>query len=142
MSLLWAKDLETGFKPIDDQHRELFKKLSEFRAASADGLGRQRLAPMLEFIVQYVYQHFSMEEAYMERKGYPRISEHKEAHDDLMQEYKKLNLVLSEDGIDVALIIRTNIFLGGWWKEHICKVDKEMVRYIKGKSKRSKRRTA
>jgi hemerythrin len=140
MTLVWTKELETGFKAIDDQHKMLFKNLTEFHAASMAGLGRPQLAGMLDFIAQYVYQHFSLEESYMESHDYPHISEHKKAHEQLKNEYKKLNLVLAEDGIDVPLVIRTNIFLGSWWKEHICTIDKAMVQYVKGKRKKSRKR--
>lgn len=130
MAIEWKKDLETGFDRIDDQHKVLIKKLGEFRQASEEGGGRDALVGMLVFIDHYVKAHFALEETLMLSRGYPDLEAHRSAHDQLRSEFEKLLGVLAEDGIEPALVIRTNVFLEDWWYGHIRKADKRMVKFI------------
>ena len=59
------------------------------------------------------------------------LEEHRMAHDKLREEYKKLTGVLVEDGTAPTVVVRANLFLSDWWKEHICKMDKKMVKFTK-----------
>ena len=131
MGLKWTDNLETGFDRIDDQHKVLLIKLSEFHKACEEGLGRKAIVEMFAFIDRYVTAHFALEEAYMMSKRYPQLEEHRMAHDRLREEYKKLTKVLVEDGASPTLVVRANFFLSEWWKDHICTMDKKMVKYTK-----------
>jgi hemerythrin-like metal-binding protein len=127
MALEWKKDLETGFERIDDQHKLIIKKLGEFQKACEAGLGRNAVCEMFDFIERYVREHFTLEEAYMFGKRYAHFEDHRAAHEALRGEYKKLQAALSQTGVSSAVVVKANFFLGDWWREHICKVDKQMV---------------
>lgn len=131
MAIKWKKDLQTGFERIDDQHKLLINKLNQFHQACEAGRGRNVLVEMLVFINNYVQAHFALEETFMLSKGYPQLAEHRSAHDKLREEYKRLTGVLAEDRVEPAVAIRANVFLDDWWSDHICKMDKKMVKFIK-----------
>ncbi len=136
MALKWSRDLQTGFERIDDQHKVLIAKLTEFHMACEDGRGRSVLGKMLVFIDNYVQAHFLLEEALMVSKNYPEIAEHRAAHERLREEYKRLVGALVEDGAEPPVVMKTNVFLNDWWIEHISKMDKKMVKFIQKEEKR------
>lgn len=75
----WTDDLSVGDARIDAQHRSIFERAGALEAELATGHpDNPRRA--LAFLRRYAMQHFSAEEALLERAGYPELGPHREVH--------------------------------------------------------------
>jgi hemerythrin-like metal-binding protein len=130
MDLMWTSDLETGIKPLDDQHRSLFRMLDAFRAACDDGRGGESLLDLLTFLQAYVEEHFVLEEIHMRGAGFPGLAAHKTSHDALRKDLETLVATVKSEGPDPSLVSRTTLFITGWLRLHIGGFDKPMARFL------------
>ena len=125
----WDDVYSVGFKPIDDQHKELVKMINELfegcekGAAAADKTFLQTIKGAAE----YARSHFSDEDKFMLQAGYPNLNEHRKLHDDFLatvlkaiQEFKTGNTA----PIDLAR------FLKKWLLTHIAEADKQYAPYL------------
>ena len=54
-----TKALETGNATIDQEHRELIRAVNKLLDACNEGKGRASMNETIQFLNQYVNQHFS-----------------------------------------------------------------------------------
>lgn len=80
-----TEDLSAGVGIIDDQHKELFKRINTLLSAMSHGKGEERVAGVSGFFSDYVVTHFSTEERYMVAYGYPGLQAHKGEHDSYVE---------------------------------------------------------
>lgn len=121
----WSNALATGVEEIDEQHKSLFQWFGELESAAAD----QRMMTAAYSITRlhhYTRTHFSAEESFMERAGYPHLAAHKSEHDAFRKRLTKLQTEamvrdVSEDA--VAL-------LKEWLVQHISVADMDYVPYV------------
>lgn len=76
----WTSDLATGNPDIDRDHQELVEIIDQLKAAASGGDQKARLSNALDQFRGHVQNHFPMEEAEMEVKGYPGLAKHRLAH--------------------------------------------------------------
>src|SRR3970282_1435784 len=50
MAFQWRHDLSVGFQEIDDQHKELFRKINDLLESIGQGRGIQEVKNMIKFI--------------------------------------------------------------------------------------------
>lgn len=119
---MWKPKYSVQIKQLDDQHNEFFKILEEFSVASKnkDVLDIDYTIIKLEVYAMY---HFTCEEHYMAKFGYPDFENHKREHDEYRKEVKSLKDNLDVDKISVT--DRALKFLEEWWVNHILKIDKQ-----------------
>ncbi len=133
MPLEWTEELETGVAEIDNQHKELFRRINMLRDAAKEGKGRDAIDEIFDFLGQYVIEHFSSEEKLMQQYEYPEADVHIRQHRYFIESYQKLKKDLHDSGQRLLIFIETNAFLGKWWMDHISKVDKALGRFLKEK---------
>ena len=68
----FTKKLETGNAIIDKEHRELFQAVNKLLEACSEGKGRASMDETINFLNNYVNQHFSHEEQLQKQSGYAR----------------------------------------------------------------------
>jgi hemerythrin len=85
----WQDFYSVGVKEIDDQHKELFmliKSVAEGMDSAGDVAAyRERLAALLA----RVREHFTDEEALLERRGYPKLAAQREEHRKLLAQLEE-----------------------------------------------------
>ena len=62
MAIEWTEDLATGVNKIDNQHKELFKRINNLLEACNQGRGKNEVEKVIKFLDDYVIIHFSEEE--------------------------------------------------------------------------------
>ncbi len=134
MGVRWTDDLETGEKTIDDQHRLLFTAVDDLMEAMWQGKGTGVVGSLLELLSGYVGQHFVDEEAFMSLNDYPDYEQHKRIHDAFAAEIVGLKQKHAEGGTTTELVVEVLDKSCDWLRNHISKVDMEMVRYIRLRS--------
>ncbi|MEK6690446.1 MAG: bacteriohemerythrin [Nitrospirota bacterium] len=133
MAIKWTEDLATGVDEIDDQHKELFKRINRLLDACKQGEGKEVIDGLMLFLSDYVVNHFGTEERLMDRYNYPESRSHRSQHENFQKRFTDLKRELQMSGERLVAVIRTNQLLGDWWINHIGKVDKGLGAFLRTK---------
>lgn len=128
--LAWDPKLETGIPEIDDQHRLLWRKAGVVLEAVAGGKGESEIGRTLEFLEDYVSEHFATEQRYMAASGYPLAVEHARAHADLTDRLVALERAFHAEGASDALVADLEDLVRGWLTNHILRMDRELAAFL------------
>jgi len=130
MALTWTEDLAVGFGLIDTQHKELFSRFNALLQACKEGKGREVIEPVLDFMIEYVADHFAEEERFMARYAFPERDEHMQQHRELVQYVGEVRKELRDKGPTVAVITSINHTLLNWLLRHVKQTDVKLGRYL------------
>jgi hemerythrin len=126
---LWNSTLEIGVPAIDEQHKELFRRvdiLLDVSNGSAD-----RVPETLKFLGAYVVKHFRDEESLHVRSKYPKAELHKKMHIKFVSEFRDLKQQYEAVGEKLSVLMNINRVVVDWLKSHIMVHDKEFAAYYK-----------
>lgn len=132
MALQWTDALLTGVEQIDNQHKELFKRINSLFDACQQGKGKDEVMNVLKFLEDYIITHFAAEEKFQRENSYPDYPSHKAMHEEFKKEFYTFKKELA--GATLSSVILTNRLLSSWWTEHIGKLDKALGAFLKGKA--------
>lgn len=130
MPLQWTDDLTIGIEKIDAQHRTLIEKFNQFIDACHRHEAREMIPELINFLENYIREHFADEERCMMRENYPRLEEHKQLHREFVDKVTGLRQQLAEEGTSMSLVINLNETLLRWFINHIKRVDKELGEFM------------
>lgn len=82
--LQWTPDLETGIEAIDEQNRQLVMLINDLREARVDN-DIDKVAELLDYIIDYTEFHFAFEEQLMKDAGYEFYLGHKRIHESFVR---------------------------------------------------------
>ncbi len=133
MAIVWTADLATGVNKIDDQHKELFRRINTLLDACHLGKGKEELGGTVKFLEDYVVDHFGEEERYMIQYGYPSYAEHKSQHLEFMGNLSTIKEKLDSDGPGLLTVVATNHLLVEWLRVHIRRLDKQLGAFLQEK---------
>ncbi len=83
---IWNQVYTIGNESVDDQHKKLFSILNDLVDAIKTKKAKDILDKTIEELSNYTFYHFSAEEDYMEKIGYPELEDHKTFHKDLIEQ--------------------------------------------------------
>ncbi len=135
MSIEWSVELSTGVEKIDNQHKELIKRINQLRGAAREGKGKEIIDDLMVFLEDYIKNHFGEEERFMKQYSYPQTGYHVAQHRDFIEKYQDLKKELISSGERLVAVIETNALLGQWWINHITKIDRSLGMYLRDKLK-------
>jgi len=125
----WNDSLLIGVKLIDEQHRELIRRMDKLVEACRRGEGQSEVGRTIKFVVSYVQEHFKAEEELQALYAYPDRVPHKKLHDHFIEETIKLMHELKEGhGADFTEHVRKMLI--GWFLMHINNEDKKLGAHI------------
>lgn len=129
MKYILTPDLETGNKQIDNEHRELLKRINRLFDACRIGKGQEEIWPSLKFLLDYVIIHFRHEEALQQSVNYPGYPEHHAFHEEYAEKLRKLAESIPPYGVtDADLKALSHHF--GILLRHVRVDDKKLSAYI------------
>jgi hemerythrin len=131
MAIQWTPNLSVGVKHIDDQHKLLFEKADKLFQAGMENKAKDYIGQMLDFLDDYTKKHFSDEEAYMLKIGYPELEAQKKAHTYFINELAKLKDEYKNSGGNIVVIINANKLVVNWLIQHISGMDKKIGDFVK-----------
>jgi hemerythrin len=129
MPLVWTPAFAIGIPEIDQQHQELFFRLSKLRDGIVGG-DRTEVSRLFDFLGKYVMVHFGAEERWMVESQYPGYEAHKAEHDDFMQDYLRYTVEIDRRGPTLLTGMRVNNWIAGWLKNHILVSDMALGRFL------------
>ncbi len=126
----WTPDLAVGVEPIDEQHKELIRRIDNFyKSVQKDD--REKVLEMLAFMSDYVTTHFREEEALQRKYNYPEYAAHCQLHLTFEKDVHQL-----EEDIKKNFTVATKSLVGmtlmNWFMLHIQRVDKKLGEFIRG----------
>jgi hemerythrin len=122
--LTWTPALATGVQSIDDQHKEIFRRVNVLLEASSKGQAQSKIAETIQFLGAYVVQHFTDEERVMVQNRYPRYAEHKALHVRFVEDFTALVKEYERNGATTALILSLQRRVVDWLLHHISTEDR------------------
>ncbi|MGI9248527.1 MAG: bacteriohemerythrin [Woeseiaceae bacterium] len=122
MSLLqWKPEYSVGIESMDDEHREMISLINgvyEKLGASPDA---EEIESCLEDIFNTISLHFALEERLMRDRSYAEFEDHKEDHEDLLDEIRDLMDGFVADPDSGARELQNR--LSGWFATHFSTFD-------------------
>jgi hemerythrin len=106
---------------MDDQHAVLMDTMNELSQSVACGGGREQVCEDLNRLIEFTRLHFSSEERLLEENEYPKVSEHRQAHQRLLVQIEEAaNRVRHAQGVHIGSLLS---FLHGWYMSHVEDLD-------------------
>lgn len=129
--LSWNDSYLLGITEIDLQHKKLLSladDMYEIVNGDEDSL-KVNLSKVLKSLTDYTVYHFTSEEEFMRKYGYPSADMHKSMHDNFIAEVTKQ--IKSLNTATKTEAERLYKFLASWVLNHIAKSDKVWAEYVK-----------
>lgn len=104
----------------EEQHQNLFRIIDLLK--ETDG------SHVLEQLISYINDHFSLEEKYMKQVDYPEFDKHVLAHrkfEEKIKEYTSDRPIFDEE-----FAVELSGFLSEWLKGHVFGLDKELEKFL------------
>jgi hemerythrin len=123
VGIKWRESLSIGVEEIDNQHRELLRHFDALLGACEAGRGTGELKKLLDFLDEYVQQHFRAEERLQRLYSYPDYEGHLKEHGSFVDRIRTLQDEVARDGVALHHLVETNDLLFKWLVNHISKAD-------------------
>jgi hemerythrin-like metal-binding protein len=128
MAMQWQDYYALGIPLIDNQHRELIKRIASLKIAMNTHQMYHELAQALKFVVDYTQYHFRSEEEILRENEYVHLSHHLNLHADLIG---KVTAILGNLRRGKHLLPSQFIdFLENWVFQHILDEDKKFGLFL------------
>lgn len=131
--MIWKEKYRLGVPLIDEQHRELFRRVSVFLQTVRSPLVQEQktemVAETLNFMKQYIVTHFRDEEKYQKLIGYPEREEHAKLHGEMVNYVIEVEKQYTQRGYDEALIQQFAGRLLAWLINHVATEDQKIADY-------------
>ena len=130
----WENKFNTGYKRVDDQHKELVNILNKLNLLVMNkDISKEDVAEELNNIIKdmvdYVAYHFSTEEAIMKAIDYSGFKSHVVKHRNFTNKVlEEVNNYKNGKQIDIKGLI---VFLRDWLFNHIVVEDKVFINEVK-----------
>ena len=131
MSFTWRDDLLTGITVVDNQHKELIKRVNIFLNQLSMDLEIDELQQALDNLTSFVYEHFMEEEKVMKEGFYPNFTKHKQDHTSFINMISNLEQRMYNELPLSSFKSEVNEKICSWLNRHIPIKDKEMTNFIK-----------
>lgn len=131
--VVFVPALYTRNETIDNQHKELIKRINDLYAAIDAGEGATKAQECLEFLLDYTSYHFHAEEELMRQAQYPSYVDHKRIHDNFVETVMGLRTQLDEMGPSEEFARLVEKEFTNWIVEHIQGTDLDTIEYINNK---------
>jgi len=119
--LQWKPEYSVGIAAVDDEHREMIDLINSVYAKLDESADRDAIEGCLEDIHSTIALHFALEERIMRERGFPEYGDHKEDHEELLDEIRDLMDGFADDRVGGA--IRLERRLSNWFGRHFATFD-------------------
>jgi hemerythrin-like metal-binding protein len=128
--------MDTGYGPIDEEHRSISEQLRTLLAAvNADDVEQTRAIAHVTF--KHVASHFAHEERLMDQWKYPKAARHRDAHANFLRDAGQFSAELDAGGITPTFRRWALTRLGSWFKFHVIANDVELGMFLREQARRS-----
>jgi hemerythrin len=133
MPVSWSDDLTVGVTLIDEQHKELFKAVDDLSDAMWQGQGKEAVSKLVNFLADYVVEHFGAEERLMVKNEYPLYESHRALHVKFLQDFAEFRKKFEAGEVTSELVIKVLDGTCDWLRVHIKGTDKALGKFLQEK---------
>ena len=123
--------MDTGYGPIDAEHRELSGALDAF-VPLVQGGDAAEVRPAMASLIAAVADHFAHEEGLMRKRAYPSRARHEEAHMLFVADAKRFQAELERNGVTPGFRQWASSRLPEWFRYHILAHDVALGKFLLG----------
>jgi len=114
--IAWRNEFSVGVDAVDHEHREMIALINELDEAMQDDASQATVVEALGEIYARISAHFALEEKTMRDARYTRLAEHKQDHEQLLDELLDVIDSVDDEGrYDRADLSRS---LDRWFSDH------------------------
>ncbi|MGL4368800.1 MAG: bacteriohemerythrin, partial [Spirochaetota bacterium] len=95
----WGKEFVLGIDEIDAQHKWLIDQVNAFFLRYKSSESDAATGQMLNAILEYMNEHFTCEEDFLERQSYPALESHRRSHRNLFAKAHDLEKQFTDTGV-------------------------------------------
>jgi hemerythrin len=122
----WDDKYLVDVPELDEAHYELFKLVNELHCLNQQEVyPEKKILRSLHNVREYVYSHFSKEEAYMLKANFPGHDEHKKLHDTIRNNFEIFYKDLKKGKLEMEKFL---IFVKSWLTKHIMDEDQKYIK--------------
>lgn len=131
----WDNKYLLDIAEIDEQHKVFFNIIKK-ELKQNNNLNFDELAEIINYLENYLKEHFNTEEKLLEESGYVNIESHKAQHSFFVDKINEMKLELNYN--NPMLYIKLIDFMKKWFLSHIINEDKKyketVISYLKKKN--------
>jgi hemerythrin len=128
VALQWTSTLSVGVPEIDEQHRELFRRVDRLMDAVLHH-DREEAARVLAWLGGFVVEHFAAEERLMAEVEYPAAEAHIREHREFARNLAGIEADFAAHGATAAVVFRLEKQAVDWLMDHVYFTDVALGRY-------------
>lgn len=122
MSLLkWKPSFSLGVPGVDLEHREMITMINQTFDHLEDENDADQVQAMLGEILSGISAHFALEERLMKNAAYAEYADHKENHEELLDDIRDLMDIYADDPKAGKQLLMAR--LTGWFENHFATFD-------------------
>jgi hemerythrin len=110
----FTPDLTVHVPAIDEQHKELIKRLNTLVELGSQSISKEETEKTLDFLGHYVVKHFGDEEVLQLKCGYPKYLWHRDQHRQFIETFKKIRAQYASGGVSLQLTLQINRSIIDW----------------------------
>lgn len=129
----WGKEYEIGVAEMDQQHKKWIELLNKFYDSIDKGDVKSVLGKLVDEAIRYTAFHFAQEEQFMEKIKYPKLSQQRAMHVNMVETLKSYKKMLQEDKSIVSTVVTTE--MKKWFNVHIRIEDRQYADYFLSRKK-------
>jgi len=133
MGIDWNDILSVGILEMDDEHKELFKRINALLVGLLGTDGSRNIPNLMASVIEYTVFHFNDEQELMRKHNYPKLKNHMELHTYYLKEMGEIQAELTAGNFNAPLLIKIQEKMVNWLLEHIAKVDHDYSEFILAK---------
>jgi hemerythrin-like metal-binding protein len=122
---VWSEGMSVKVPSIDEQHKRLVVMIDALHQEMLERRGQEAQRKTIEEMVDYAATHFTAEEEYMHKFGFPGTAQHVKAHEEFTA--KACELKERAEGAGFILTAEILDFLKDWLQRHIMGMDRQYI---------------
>lgn len=132
---VWSPALEVGHPAIDEQHRELCRRIRGLREAMQQRRTSTEMGTLVTYLHRYCREHFEIEEQVMAEHGFPGAAAHHAQHVAFERRLGAYESSFGEKGPSARVVLELKDFLQDWWVEHVEGPDQDLGAHLAAERK-------
>jgi len=127
----WRDEFSIGIPSVDYEHKGMIRMINQLHEEMSARPSRDTVADFLGEIHSLISAHFALEEKEMREMGYDAFDDHKDDHEQLLDEIREIMETFAADETeDFAEDLGRR--LESWFTEHFRTKDARLHRFLKG----------
>ena len=119
--LEWKPSYTLGIPSVDTEHRELIRVINSVYEQLETGVEPQSITEVLGEIHARISAHFALEEQLMRSAHYAEYADHKDSHEELLDQVRDLMDRYSDDPVSGKTLLQNR--LADWFGVHFATFD-------------------